>query len=277
MTNDLQPLPLFAPEWARQAEARILSGRATALDRLWTDPCQVMTRAGMTPDPWQARLLLSLADRDLLLCSRQAGKSQAAAALALQLALTQPALILLLSPSQRQSGELFRDKLLRLYGCWRKDMPATRETALTLELANGSRIISLPENEESIRGYSGVNLLVVDEASRVSDELYMAVRPMLAVSRGKLIALSTPFAKRGWFYEEWINLQKRWQRTCITADQCPRIPKEFLAEERKALGERWYRQEYMTSFEDVVGAVFAHEDIERALDDDVQPMFVVGR
>ncbi len=197
------------------------------------------------------------------MASRQAGKSLLAAALALETALLQPSLILLLSPSLRQSGELFRDKFMRLYQPWREIMPPTRETALTLELQNGSRVISLPESEEGVRCYSSVALLVIDEASRVSDDLYRAVRPMLAVSHGRLIALSTPFGKRGWFFEEWES-DRPWQKTLATAHDCPRITAEFLAEERQSLGERWFRQEYETSFEEVIDAVFTSADIEAA-------------
>jgi len=147
-----------------------------------------------------------------------------------------------------------------------------RPTQLELELANGSRIVSLPENEGGIRGFSGVSLLVIDEASRVSDALYAAVRPMLATSKGRLIALSTPFGMRGWFYEAWGDTSA-WQRMKITADQCPRITPEFLAEERKAIGDRWFVQEYFCEFTESIGAVFSSRDIQRAMDDDVKPLF----
>jgi hypothetical protein len=148
----------------------------------------------------------------------------------------------------------------------------TRQTELTLTLDNGSRIIALPSNEAGIRGYSSVSLLITDEAARVPDDLYRAVRPMLAVGRGRLLALSTPFGKRGWFHEAWQS-KEDWQRVRVTADQCPRIPRDFLAEERRVLGERWYRQEYLCSFEDTVGAVFASEDIRAALSGEIQPLF----
>lgn len=208
----------------------------------------------------------------LLLCSRQAGKSATAASLALKTILLQRgALVLLLSPTLRQSGELFRDKFLRLFHPWRNVVPPTRETALTLELANGSRVISLPGSEEGIVGYSSVALLVIDEGARVSDALYKAVRPMLAVSRGRLIALSTPFGKRGWFFEEWVSARP-WERTRITADQCPRITPEFLAEERESLGETWFNQEYGCVFSDCIEAVFSQADIARALTDEVTPL-----
>lgn len=227
--------------------------------------------AGLSPDPWQTDVLRSDASRMLLLCTRQAGKSTVSAALALTTAILQaPALILLLSPSLRQSGELFRDKVMRLYNQMGHPVEVKRQTALELDLVNGSRIISLPENEENIRGFSGVSMLVIDEASRVSDPLYRAVRPMLAVSNGRLIALSTPFGKRGWFFEEWSS-ERPWKRVKIAAMQCPRITPEFLAEERQAIGERWYRQEYLCSFEDTVDAVFAYGDIQAALRDDLEP------
>jgi hypothetical protein len=151
-------------------------------------------------------------------------------------------------------------------------MKARRETALQLDLENGSRIVSLPGEESTIRGFSGVALLVVDEAARVPDPLYFAVRPMLAVSRGRLVCLSTPFGKRGWFFDAWHSAES-WKRTRITASECPRIPAAFLAEERLSLGPRWFAQEYECSFEDTVGAVFAYEDIQAALTDDVQLLF----
>jgi hypothetical protein len=227
----------------------------------------------MEPDPWQRDLLERPAQRRLLLCSRQAGKSTTAAALALQTALLVPgSLVLLHSPTLRQSGELFRDKVLRLFHALGKPVAATRLTALTLELANGSRVVSLPGEEGTVRGYSGVALLVIDEAARVSDELYSGVRPMLAVSGGRLLALSTPFGKRGWFYEEFVG-GGPWDRVCVPADRCPRISREFLAEEERSLGPRWFRQEYLCSWEDVVDAVFSHEDIRAALSSGAKPLF----
>jgi len=106
----------------------------------------------------------------------------------------------------------------------------------------------------------------------VDDALYYSVRPMLAVSKGRLVALSTPFGKRGWFHDEWTG-SNAWERVQITAQQCPRIDPKFLAEEQLALGERWYRQEYECSFEDCVGSVFSHEAVMALLDSDTKPLF----
>jgi hypothetical protein len=227
------------------------------------DSSAMFRRAGLLPDGWQEEVLRSSAARILLLASRQAGKSSVAAALALHTALTRSASpVLLLSPTLRQSGELFR-KVLELFTALGRPLRVRTENRLGLELTNGSRIICLPGAEGTVRGYSGVALLVIDEAARVDDALYGAVRPMLAVSRGRLIALSTPFGKRGWFYEAWSGTED-WQRLRISAEECPRISAGFLAEERRALGERWFRQEYLCSFEDAVGQLFSNDEIEAA-------------
>jgi hypothetical protein len=260
-----------------RAEVARRSGRGLpVLARLRADPARILTLAGMQRDPWQEGLLRSPSRRMLLLCSRQAGKSLTAAALALRDALLRPqALVLLLSPTLRQSGELFRDKVMRLYNALGRPVKTAQESALTMTLANGSRVVSLPGDEETIRGYSGVTTLIVDEAARVLDPLYLSVRPMLAVSQGQLVCLSTPFGRRGWFFETWHG-DEPWQRVKITADQCPRIPAEFLAEELKALGERWYRQEYLCSFEETVDSVFTYDDIMAAKDDGLIPLFAGG-
>ena len=63
-------------------------------------------------------------------------------------------------------------------------------------------------------------MLVVDEAARVADDLYYAIRPMLAVSQGCMVCLSTPWGKRGFFHKEWTE-GEGWERTKITAYDCP--------------------------------------------------------
>ena len=226
------------------------------------EPSRLLRLRGLSPDAWQSELLLA-GDRQVLLnCSRQAGKSTVVAALALHTALFTPgALILLLSPSQRQSAEIFR-KVLDGYNALKRPVPALQATQLKLELANGSRLICLPGREATIRSYSGVRLLVIDEAARVPDDLYRSVRPMLAVSQGRLVALSTPFGQRGWFFHEWEG-DGPWKRVRITWRDCPRISPEFIAEETRALGQAWVDQEYNCCFTSLQGLVYP--DFQRVL------------
>lgn len=233
------------------------------------DPARLALSAGLQLDEWQAQMVRSGSRRMLLNCSRQSGKSIAADVLACHTAIYEPgSLVLLLSPSQRQSQELFRG-CLSIYRALEEPVEAEAETLLRLELENGSRILSLPGKEGTIRGLSGVTLLIIDEASRVPDSLYMAVRPMLAVSGGKVVLLSTPFGTRGFYWEAWRK-RHEWDYYEIDATQCPRISPEFLEEEKRTMGEWWYEQEYMCRFMDAQGAAFRSEDIEKIMDPEVE-------
>lgn len=238
----------------------------------------------MTPDPWQSRLLYSGNKRIMELCSRQAGKSLVAAAKALQIILLQAkALVLILSPSQDQSKEFFKAKFLRLWRALGRPLAVKPANVFDLELANGSRIMAMPANEETIRCYSDVALLVLDEASRISDDLYDAVTPMLAASQGSIIGLSTPFGKRGWFWREWegrdaegvpmANPIEKWDRYAVTADMVPRFTKAFLASELARKGRRKFQQEYYLEFVEADDAVFRQEDIDRLVKEDLKPLF----
>jgi hypothetical protein len=236
------------------------------------DPARLMQACGLPPDPWQAAVLRSQAPRQLLLCCRQSGKSSTCACLALHTALYAPgSLILLLSPSLRQSQELFR-KVQDAYRALSPSVPLQAESALRCEMDNGSRIIALPGTEPTVRGYSGVNLLVVDEAARVLDKLYYSVRPVLAISGGRLVALSTPFGKRGWFHQEYTE-GEGWETVRITAAECPRISAAFLEEERRTLPPLWFQSEYECRFVDTVDQVFSTELLMRAMRDDVEPLW----
>jgi hypothetical protein len=231
----------------------------------------LMTTAGLSPDPWQADLMRVRPERALLLCSRQAGKSMSVAAMALEQALTKPgSVILLVSASQRQSAELL-GKVRALSMALSTPLGMEQLSVLSMKLANGSRIISLPGRAEVIRGYSA-DLLVLDEAAWISDALYESVRPMLAVSGGRLVALSTPFGRRGWFHAAWESAES-WHRVKVTAHEVPRISEEFLAEERRSLPVNVFAAEYLCEFTDTLDSVFSSEDVIEALSDDVEPLF----
>jgi len=226
---------------------------------------------GFCADPWQAEVLDGTAKKILLCCSRQSGKSSVSSLLALHTALFRPgSLVLMVSPSLRQSGELFR-KLLG-YLTMMEPMPIRIEdTKLSLKLDNGSRVVSLPGSEGTIRGFSSVSLIIIDEAARVGDDLYYSVRPMLAVSRGRLLSLSTPFGKRGWFFNEWSE-GAGWQKHAVTALQCPRISKGFLEEERRSMPAAWFDAEYMCEFTEAIDSVFSYEHVMAAVAEDVEPL-----
>ena len=228
---------------------------------------------GFNPDPSQTQVLRWTGKRLLLNCSRQWGKSTTTSILAVHEAVFRPnSLILLVSPSLRQSSELFR----KVSGFMER-LPLKPErledNRLTLHLENGSRIVTLPSKEATVRGFSGATLIIEDEASRVDDLLYKSMRPMLAVSGGRLILMSTPHGRRGHFWEEWNSGGAVWERISVKATDCPRIPQSFLDEERASQGEWWFRQEYLCEFMDSANQVFSHQLVMDAISSDVKPLF----
>jgi hypothetical protein len=260
-----------------EALARALAARS-GREQVWADDPSLFAREGLglAPDAWQQQALAWSGRRLLLLCARQTGKSTTAAILALHTALYRPgSLTLLVSPSLRQSAELFRkvvDQVRQLHVPPR----LTEDNRLSLTLANRSRVVSLPSSEATIRGYSKVDLLVEDEAARVDDALHHATRPMLAISNGRHILMSTPWGRRGHFFEAWQDGGPGWQRVKITADQCPRIAPEFLAEERASLPPWVYAAEWDCEFTDTELSAFDSALIAAALDDSVMPLWEVA-
>ncbi len=229
-------------------------------------------RLGFTPDELQTAVLDSGAKRGILNCSRQWGKSTVAAAKAVHRAYTQAgSLVVVASPTERQSGEFLRkvEGMVALLG-----IPARGDGHNTLSLAmpNGSRVVGLPGTEGTVRGFSAVSLLLIDEAARVPDAMYKALRPMLAVGGGDLWMMSTPCGKQGFFYETWEHGGPEWERVRATALECARIPAAFLEEERRVLGPLWFRQEFLCEFVASSAAVFDRDVVEQALDDSFDPV-----
>jgi hypothetical protein len=227
--------------------------RSTLL-RLMYDPAEILRLCGMPPDAWQLDFLTSVARQTLLNITRGGGKSQAVSAVALHTALFRPAsTTLIISPGQRQSSKVFQ-KVIRAYNTIDRPVKATYETQLKLELDNAARIICLPGKEETVRSYHP-DLILIDEAARVPDDLYFAVRPMLNIRKARLVALSTPFGQRGWFYREWVS-NEDWKRIRVTATDHPRIDPADVAADLRRMGQAWIDQEYMCCFTAMSGLVY---------------------
>jgi Terminase large subunit, T4likevirus-type, N-terminal len=229
----------------------------------------VRARLGFEPDAKQMEVLRSTSMRGILNCSRQWGKSTVAAAKVVHRAFTRPeSLVLVASPSRRQSAELVRKvawMLRRLEIRRRSD----GDNGNSLMLPNGSRIVGLPGVEGTVRGFSAASMLVIDEAARVDDAIYKSLRPTMAVGGADLWLLSTPCGKRGFFWENWEHGGPRWHRFRAPATECPRIPADFLEEERREMGTQWFEQEYMCGFVDAGPGVFSRDLVDSAVDGDV--------
>jgi hypothetical protein len=247
---------------------------ARRIEREQSDAVLMAERAGIVPDAWQSDLLRSDARQMILNCSRQSGKSTISAVLAVHEAIYTPgSLTLLLAPSLRQSTELFRkvkDIFVALQSPYTPQIG--EESNLRLELDNGSRIVALPGTEATVRGFSNVALLICDEAATCEDSLFYSIRPMLAISAGRIILLSTPRGRRGFFFNVWTEGGADWHRTRITANQCTRIKTQWLLKEKEAMPDFWFRQEFLCEFTETLDSFFNYDDIHSAISSELKPL-----
>jgi hypothetical protein len=230
-------------------------------------------RLGFAPDPIQTEILNTNARRVILNCTRQFGKSTVVAAKAVHLAYTRPgSLVLIASPSQRQSGEFIlkaKEFLRRLNIPCRGD----GSNRVSVMLPNRSRLVGIVDVEDTTRGFSAVSMLIFDEAALVSDELYRAMRPTLATSNGPVWLMSTPHGKRGFFYREWTNGED-WRQFSVKATDCPRISAAYLEQEQRDLGPDFFEQEYMCHFFAPLDAIFDEPTVRRAVVAGPGPIFL---
>ena len=179
-----------------------------------------------------------------------------------------------------------------------------KDSAFEKEFKNGSRIVALPGTEKSVRGYSGPKTIIIDEASRLLDETYFALRPMLTGNvEGELMLLSTPFGKRGFFYREWVNnpiwtkilvkprwnlqddmetfaeempeenFREMWAEKGVQAFYSPRHQLEWLQEELLSIGPLAVRREYNCEFMEDSAGMFNASLIQSAMSQEVETVY----
>ncbi len=204
------------------------------------------------PDPWQCRFLTACSKRLIVNVARQSGKSTTAAAKAVHRAVFFPkSLIIVVAPVVPQADELLRkvqEHLKALKGITAKPI---KDNKRGIELDNGSRVLVIAADEDTLRSYTA-HMIIVDEAATVPEAIFEALEPMLLVTNGQLIMLGTPKGQGGYFAGVWHNGTDRWDRYMVTAWDNPRRPEGYL-EGVKAEKERmgllwWFQQEYECSF-----------------------------
>ena len=259
----------------REDEPRLISRGRPQISVACIDPVEFCSgRLGIVPDLKQAEVLRSTAKRGLLNCARQWGKSTITAAKAVHRAWTRTkSLVLFCAPTERQSGELLTKAaaMVQRLGVRPRGDGKNRRSLL---LPNGSRIVALPGTDATVRGFSAASLILIDEASRVPDALYDALRPMLLVGDGDLWMMSTPYGKRGFFYESWAHGGVGWHRTEARATENPRIRPEQLERERGATSAAFFEQDYLCQFVDGGGQLFGTELVEASMDDSVPALAI---
>ena len=95
--------------------------------------------------------------------------------------------------------------------------------------------------------------MIVDDAARVADGDMAALRPVVEVSKGRLLLMSTPVDRSGFFFRIWTAKPERsgdWVKISATAEECDRLSPEFLEEERAYLEEIPFWRAYMCNYDD---------------------------
>ncbi len=206
------------------------------------------------PDPWQKRLLRSKSKRIIVNVARQQGKSATAAAKAVHCAVFRPgSVILIVAPAVPQAGEL-RRKIDAHLGNLKLEVGVAADNKRELEFKNGSRIIIVAADEDTVRSYTA-HMIIEDESSLVPENVHQAMRPMLRTTDGQHILLGTPKGiRKHHFPDIWHDPETSWERYEVNAWQNTRIPnnREKLTEDREEM-ERlgrlwWFQQEYECSF-----------------------------
>jgi hypothetical protein len=213
------------------------------------DPSLMFAEAtGHQPDKWQKQALRSTSKRQLWLVGRQLGKSVTAAIKGLHRAcFYERSEVIIISVGARQSELLF-DKVSDFYDRL-QPIPAIKRLRTELWLANGSKVVSLPGDPATTRGYTPA-LVLLDEASRIDNGILASVTPMVSESNGDIVALSTPAGRRGFLYELWSDdTQTQWERISARRVDYPnRVRPGFLEEQMKTLGPAIYSQEHENAF-----------------------------
>jgi Terminase large subunit, T4likevirus-type, N-terminal len=200
----------------------------------------------ITPMPWQEQFLRAQRGASILaLTARQVGKTTTAAwAIAHTMLFYPGSLSVIACPAQRQSGEAVRrvrEILLKLGAKFKI------ENTYTLELQNGSRVLALPGDDETVRGLTVDGWIVADEAARLDADLITALHPMRArCPQARFAMLSTAWKRTDPFWTAWTSENRNWLRLKATADvEGAPFTQQFLEEQRQILGEQGFNQEYL--------------------------------
>jgi len=224
-------------------------------------------------------------DTALFLTGRRSGKSRIAAVAGAYeavlagrhtgLARGEIGLVAVISPTRFQS-RIVRNYLRAIFDTPLLTNEVTRETADGFALNNGVQIQIMTGDWRSVRGFS-LLAAIIDEAAffgldaeskvRSDTELIRAIRPSLATTGGKLIGISTPYAKKGWCYQQWKRNHGNdggrglvWN--CPSRTMNPTLPQSVvgaaLAEDLQAA-----KSEYLGEFREDIGEYLPRAVIEK--------------
>jgi len=174
--------------------------------------CSGRTLKRLPPDGFRAALFLT---------GRRSGKSRIASIVAAfegaiagnerKLAKGERGVVAVVAPTRRQA-RVVRDYVRGIFETPLLQQEVANETRDGFELVNGVSIEVLAGDWRTVRNFT-LLAVVVDEAAffgldeeskvRSDTELIRALKPGLATTNGRLIAISSPYARKGWCWAQY--------------------------------------------------------------------------
>lgn len=218
----------------------------------------------------QRDMVTSPARIRIMCAGRQVGKSRTLAIEALYRAFTQPrALVLLVS-----AGEVAARRLLEECAALATASPIMSGSVVDdlkteIVFSNGSRIISVPASQKQIRGWP-VDLLIIDEAGFVDNDIWRAAEPAVIARPGaRIILSSSPWGG----VDHYFRLL--WRRGMDAPDERyasfhwptslnPNVSDDDLAEIRERETSHYFNREYLAEWVEETGAYFTTAELDEA-------------
>ena len=217
------------------------------------------------PSAKQAEVLDIDAKYMILCCNRQWGKTTTIALKALHRALAIPdQSIVIISRTKFQAGILI-DRACRFAAALGIKIRRAFGQHLSLRLPNGSSIFAVAHSQDTSVGNTA-NVLIVDEAALVKDQVFATVSPFVGRTHGAIWLMSTPRRQTGFFYNIWHSQgDTRWHKIFSTVKDCPEFDPDYL-ELQKELDPIKYRQDFLCEFIQPAGRLIDRETLMRMID-----------
>ena len=219
----------------------------------------------MKLDPWQEEVMRTKGNI-CLRSGRQVGKSTVIGKKAAEYALgNYKKLVMVISKTERQAGLLFSKILFNINQIDKKQIKRgkDRPTKTRIRLKNDSEILCLPAGDTGfgIMGFT-IDLLIADEAAFIPEEVWNSIIPALAITRGEIWLLSTPFVKDGYYYNCFSD--ESFTAFHTSSEDCPRKDQAFLDRQKSVLTKAQYAQMYLGQFMDELRQFFPDELISES-------------
>ena len=202
-----------------------------------------------------------------LICSRQVGKSAVASYYATWYAYTHPgSVILIIAAVERQAAidlEMIRTFIL---GSPLLSTSLLEISQTFVRLSTNARVYSLPAGAEgaTIRGFAA-DVVLLDEAARIPEDVYSAVLPMISTKRdAKLVLATTPRGMSGFVWN--ATRSPIWKVVTIKATDSSLISPGYLEEMRRTMPEDAFRMEFLAEFVDESTSAFPFALLDAAED-----------